>query len=72
MQTRLEEVLNLALNHLSARRNEIAHGIVQPFYVMEEFKNVHRGFVLYPPFYATRKRKLAEMPPLTDMTITPT
>ncbi len=71
-ETRLEEIVNLALNHLSGRRNEIAHGIVQPLYATEDFKNIHKGFVLYPPFYATRKRKLAEMPPLTDMTITPT
>ena len=72
MQAGLEEVLNRALNQLSARRNEIAHGIVQPFYATEDFKSVHKGFVLYPPFYATRKRKLADMPPLTDITITPT
>jgi hypothetical protein len=44
--------------HFAARRNEIAHGIVQPYYAGGLGNN---GFALGPSRYATRKRKLKRL-----------
>lgn len=61
----LTSLLNLASNHLSGKRNEIAHGIVNPYYKIVDGGSCHEGFVLYPAYYATRKLKLADVLPLT-------
>jgi hypothetical protein len=57
----LEDVLKSA-SQFVGRRNDIAHGIVQPLFELDSIntKTVQKGFVLYPAFYATRKRKLIE------------
>ena len=60
-EAQLTKILNLALRHLSGKRNEIAHGIVQPWEIMEDgHRVVQNGFVLVPAYYATRKRNLPE------------
>ena len=53
---------------LCARRNDVAHGIVNPYSVFEHDKSVFKGYLLMPAYYATRKRKLPETAPLTDIT----
>jgi hypothetical protein len=63
----LKNLLRTAVNNFSARRNEIAHGIVNPYITIENEKTVRKGFVLFPAYYATRKRKLPEArEPLMD------
>jgi hypothetical protein len=60
---KLRELLNLA-NCLSARRNEIAYGIVQP-YVPRPLAPVgytERRYALFPAYYATNKRKFEDKP----------
>jgi hypothetical protein len=68
----LKKLLNQANRHWSGRRNEIAHGIVQPWFGVEnEGKEnetaIRKGFVLFPAYYATRKRRLPETTPFTDI-----
>jgi hypothetical protein len=55
LQEELKAILKLADN-FSPRRNEIAHGIVQP-YVPDGARAVD-GFALVPAYYATNKRVL--------------
>ena len=69
LQSLIEELLKRA-NQLSGRRNEIAHGIVNPYFETENDRSIHKGFVLYPAYYATRKRKLPDEVPLTEVTLT--
>ena len=69
LQASIKELLTRA-RQLSGRRNEIAHGIVSPYFETANDKNIHNGFVLYPAYYATRKRKLPQDVPLTDVTLT--
>jgi hypothetical protein len=73
----LTAILKRAKSDWSARRNEIAHGIVQPWFLSEEERArspdsqaIHKGFVLLPAYYATRKLKLPDTPPL--MAVSPT
>jgi len=61
----LTALLRRAKSDWAARRNEIAHGIVQPWFLSEEKRAnspdpsaIHKGFVLFPAYYATRKQKL--------------
>ena len=70
----LKSLLKLAMNHLSGRRNEIAHGIVQPYFVLEapgSIRRIQKGYVLYPAIYAARKYDIPDAPPMTETTITP-
>jgi hypothetical protein len=62
----IKNLLTLSSNKFSARRNEIAHGIVNPYFKIENDQSVQKGYVLYPAYYATRKRKLPESGPLMD------
>jgi hypothetical protein len=58
LQSLLAELLKRS-RQFTTRRNEIAHGIVNPYFgVGEDDLLVQKGFVLYPAYYATRKRKL--------------
>jgi hypothetical protein len=57
----LKNLLRMALNNFSGRRNEIAHGIVNPYITIENERAVRKGFVLYPAYYATRKRTLPQI-----------
>src|SRR5262249_42861906 len=66
LENEITAILKLANSHLSARRNEIAHGIVQPYFTpLSDGTMTPSGFVLYPAYYATRKRRLPETIPLT-------
>ncbi len=67
LEKKLKTLLSDAIQ-LAGRRNDIAHGIVNPYFEGEVPK--HSGWVLYPAYYATRKRKLSEAGPLTDVTLT--
>jgi hypothetical protein len=69
LQAELESLLKQA-NEFSGRRNEIAHGIVNQYFAVKPGVVTHKGWVLYPAYYATRKRKLPEKEPLTDITPT--
>jgi hypothetical protein len=62
LQTQIEKLLKQA-NELSGRRNEIAHGIVNPYVTVKDGVMTNKGWVLYPAYYATRKRKLPEKDP---------
>ena len=66
----IKDLLTLSSSRFSARRNEIAHGIVNPYFKIENGEGLHNGYALYPAYYATRKRKLPERGPLTDTTPT--
>ena len=60
-QQALEKLIVHSRDRLSARRNEIAHGIVQPLGVSAAgVRDVKEGFALFPAYYATRKRRLSE------------
>jgi hypothetical protein len=62
LENKLRELLKLA-EKFTGRRNEIAHGIVQPYFFDKGEKGLEqRGFVLYPAYYATRRRKFAGDP----------
>jgi hypothetical protein len=66
----LDEILKRS-RQFSARRNEIAHGIVSPFVRLSENDEwVDCGFVLYPAYYATRKRQLPATTPLDPVEFT--
>jgi hypothetical protein len=52
---------------LSARRNEIAHGIVGEYANITFGITIHNGFVLHSAYYATRRRDIPETGPLSDM-----
>ena len=65
LEAALSDLIKMSRDRLSARRNEIAHGIVGPYSNVALGKT--SGFVLYPTYYATRKRDLPEAGPLTDM-----
>jgi hypothetical protein len=70
LQSLLTEILKRS-RQFAARRNEIAHGIVSPFVgVNENDEWVDRGFVLYPAYYATRKRSLPATTPLDSVEFT--
>jgi hypothetical protein len=69
LQLLLNEILKLA-RQFSARRNEVAHGIVSPHVGIENGAWAQRGFVLYPAYYATRKRQLPDAAPLDSVTFT--
>lgn len=53
LEEELREIMKLAKN-FSARRNEIAHGIVSPY--VPPGANLVSGAVLFPAFYASNKR----------------
>jgi hypothetical protein len=57
LQDKLADILTTA-EKLSARRNEIAHGIVQPY--APDLEPDVPSFALFPAYYATNKRKLRE------------
>ena len=69
LQSLLNGVLKLS-RQFSARRNEIAHGIVSPHVAVENGEWVQRGCVLYPAYYATRKRQLPDTAPLDLVSFT--
>ncbi len=54
-EANLKIILKVALNHLSGKRNNIAHGIVEP---VEDENHVQKGFMSMPPYYATRRHNL--------------
>ncbi len=58
LQNKLTDILTTA-EKLSARRNEIAHGIVQP-YVANLTEPHVPSYALFPAYYATSKRKFQE------------
>ncbi|HXQ10711.1 MAG TPA: hypothetical protein VN805_06890 [Caulobacteraceae bacterium] len=55
LQAKFDTTMKL-LGRASPRRNDIAHGIVQPLHPEGD------GFALYPSFYATRRRDVAGLP----------
>jgi hypothetical protein len=57
LQKTFKAFYNQVINHASARRNEIAHGIVRPFasVVNGQFT---RSFMLFPPYYAANKNEI--------------
>jgi hypothetical protein len=64
LQSAIEQLLIKSRDRLSARRNDIAHGIVQPY---ANAVAGHNGYVLYPAYYATKKRKLPDDGALHDV-----
>lgn len=64
LEAELTDVLRVAGN-FSARRNEIAHGIVQPWHENVAGTSHFKGYALFPAYYATRKRGLPSAPQLT-------
>ncbi len=58
LQEALDEHLKNA-ERLSARRNEIAHGIVQLYVADVEEAKLMSSYALVPAYYATRKRRFA-------------
>ncbi len=69
LQEQLKELLDRAVD-FSARRNEIAHGVVNPHIIFRDGTVINKGWVLYPAYYATKKRTLPEDEPLTNITPT--
>lgn len=68
LEEKLAQLLKSA-NQFSGRRNDIAHGIVNPYIInIDESTIVNKGYVLYPAYYATRKRKLPEKEPFAVVT----
>jgi hypothetical protein len=65
LEAAISILIKKSRDQLSARRNEIAHGIVGPYSNVALGKT--SGFVLHPAYYATRKRDLPETGPLSDM-----
>lgn len=63
----INDLLRLSTTKFGARRSEIAHGIVNPYFKIENGQSVQKGLVLYPAYYATRKRKLPESGPLIGL-----
>src|SRR5262249_38067236 len=53
LRSSIEQLLKKSRN-LCARRNEIAHGIVCPYFIPQNGKNERKGYVLLPAYYATR------------------
>src|ERR1700730_12312001 len=49
--------VNELTNHASARRNEIAHGVVRVTPIIKDYTVVSQHF-LYPPYYASNKLQL--------------
>src|ERR1700730_5165556 len=49
--------VNELTNHASARRNEIAHGVVRVTPIIKDYTVVSQYF-LYPPYYASNKLQL--------------
>jgi hypothetical protein len=72
LEERLYSLTKVARNQAAARRNEIAHGIAN-LYVKPnpdgEEPEFH-GYVLYPAYYATKKRVLPETGPLEIVKMT--
>ena len=65
----LSGLLKDATSKFSARRNEIAHVIVNQYFVEKGQTTTFKGYVLYPAYYATRKRDLPKPGfPLFDTT----
>jgi hypothetical protein len=60
VQAEISSLLNES-KEFATRRNEIAHGIIQPYYVGGLAPS---GFVLGPSRFAVRKRKLSKHPEL--------
>jgi hypothetical protein len=70
LQILLKEILKQS-RQFSSRRNEVAHGIVSPFVGRDEADEwINLGFVLYPAYYATRKRQLPASIPLEPLEFT--
>jgi hypothetical protein len=58
-QKRLSDLLNLA-GRYSARRNEIAHGLLTPLATAMQ-NPMRKGYVLCPPDYATNKTEMMSL-----------
>jgi hypothetical protein len=52
------DFLDMAKN-LSSRRNEIAHGIVQRYYIKDTDGGYDVGYAVGPSFFAARKKRLS-------------
>jgi hypothetical protein len=66
LSSAISDLLKLS-RQLAGRRNDIAHGIVGEYANVSLGIAVHNGYVLYPAYYATRKRELPETGPLSDV-----
>jgi hypothetical protein len=59
LQTDLKKLLSTSRNCASPRRNEIAHGVVEPYRTF--IVSTVAGFCLGPSWYATNKRDLVDL-----------